>query len=81
MLRISIAYRRRQAAKALAFTSDELYTRLLQELDKAKIFVTPESAAAAKSSSSAATAVPAKEASTSPPANTATTDTSSSSKK
>ncbi|KAF0700918.1 Aste57867_8566 [Aphanomyces stellatus] len=39
MLQIVITYRRRQANKQLAFNADELYTRLMQELDTAKIFV------------------------------------------
>ncbi|KAG9400358.1 hypothetical protein AC1031_010578 [Aphanomyces cochlioides] len=38
MLQICISYRRRQANKQLAFNADELYTRLMQELDAAKIF-------------------------------------------
>ncbi len=45
MLQISIAYRKRQANKQLAFNADELYTRLMQELDNAKIFVHLDSAA------------------------------------
>jgi hypothetical protein len=46
MLRIAISYKQREATKALAFNADELYTRLMQELEKAKIFITPDSAAA-----------------------------------
>ncbi|ETV92521.1 hypothetical protein H310_13202 [Aphanomyces invadans] len=38
MLQIVISYQRRQANKQLAFNADELYTRLMQELDAAKIF-------------------------------------------
>ncbi|OQR92707.1 WD repeat protein 35 [Achlya hypogyna] len=48
MLQISISYRRRQANKQLAFNADELYTRLMQELDAAKIFVSLESDATKK---------------------------------
>ncbi|TMW62516.1 hypothetical protein Poli38472_005134 [Pythium oligandrum] len=78
MLRIGISYMKRKAAKALAFNSNELYTRLMQELDKAKIFVNPESAAATSSSKSAGTALPPsasgdeknKEEKTSPPSST-----------
>jgi hypothetical protein len=68
MLRISISYKKRQAAKALAFNADELHTKLLQELDKAKIFVHAESAAATTSSNSTGAALPAtaKEETTSP---------------
>lgn len=58
MLRMAISYKKRQAAKALAFNADELYTRLLQELDKAKIFVAADSRAATESSKSHSTALP-----------------------
>ncbi|TYZ60327.1 hypothetical protein PybrP1_010820, partial [[Pythium] brassicae (nom. inval.)] len=58
MLRMAISYKKRQAAKALAFNADELYTRLIQELDKAKIFVAADSSAAIASSKSHGTALP-----------------------
>ncbi|KAJ8550446.1 hypothetical protein ON010_g10623 [Phytophthora cinnamomi] len=73
MLRMAISYKKRQAAKALAFNADELYTRLMQELDKARIFVDADSSAATKASSSAGAALPPsktpsqKEETTSPP--------------
>lgn len=77
MLRMAISYHKRQAAKALAFTSDELYTRLMQELDKAKIFVHSQSIAATSTSLSSGAALPAtipnekkKEETTIPPSNT-----------
>lgn len=53
MLRLAISYKKRQAAKALAFNADELYTRLMQELDKARIFVDADSNAATQASNSA----------------------------
>jgi hypothetical protein len=59
MLRIMISYRQREAAKALAFNADELHTRLMQELDKAKIFVVPDSAAAGTKQAAAAAAAAA----------------------
>ena len=43
MLQIAIMYNRRKANKRLAFNAEELYTRLLQELDKAKIFIKADS--------------------------------------
>lgn len=58
MLRMAISYRKRQAAKALAFNADELYTRLIQELDRAKIFVAADSSAATASSKSHNTELP-----------------------
>lgn len=58
MLRLSISYKKRQAAKALAFNADELYNRLLQELDRAAIFVHRESAATSTASTSPAAALP-----------------------
>lgn len=73
MLRMAISYKKRQAAKALAFNADELYTRLMQELDKARIFVDADSSAATKASNSSAAALPPskspnkKEETTSPP--------------
>uniref|UniRef100_K3WM40 Uncharacterized protein n=1 Tax=Globisporangium ultimum (strain ATCC 200006 / CBS 805.95 / DAOM BR144) TaxID=431595 RepID=K3WM40_GLOUD len=73
MLRMAISYKKRQAAKALAFNADELYTRLIQELDKAKIFVNPESTAALMSSKSPGAVLPpaaAKKEETSPPSAT-----------
>lgn len=71
MLRFAISYKKRQAAKALAFNADELYTRLIQELDKAKIFVNADSSAAQASSTSVGAALPAtKKEETSPPSAT-----------
>ncbi|KAL4133568.1 hypothetical protein PRIC2_003885 [Phytophthora ramorum] len=73
MLRLAISYKKRQAAKALAFNADELYTRLMQELDKARIFVDADSNSAAQASSSTGAALPPsktsmkKEETTSPP--------------
>ncbi|GMF25436.1 unnamed protein product [Phytophthora fragariaefolia] len=73
MLRMAISYKKRQAAKALAFNADELYTRLMQELDKARIFVNADSSAGTQASSSAGAALPPsktsskKEETTSPP--------------
>ncbi|KAF1331198.1 hypothetical protein FI667_g4547, partial [Globisporangium splendens] len=60
-------------AKPLAFNADELYTRLIQELDKVKIFVNPESSAALMSSKSPGAVLPpaaAKKEETSPPSAT-----------
>lgn len=45
MLHIDISYERRKANKNLAFNAEELYTRLMQELDTAQIFINPDSAA------------------------------------
>ncbi|GMF31451.1 unnamed protein product [Phytophthora lilii] len=73
MLRLAISYKKRQAAKALAFNADELYTRLMQELDKARIFVTADSSAETIASNSPGAALPPsktttkKEETTSPP--------------
>ncbi|CEG49204.1 uncharacterized protein PHALS_06978 [Plasmopara halstedii] len=39
MLQITISYKKRQAVKTLAFNANELYTHLIQEMDKARIFV------------------------------------------
>lgn len=58
MLRMAISYKKRQAAKALAFNADELYTRLIQELDRAKIFVHAASGAALASSKSPGAVLP-----------------------
>lgn len=58
MLRMVISYKKRQAAKALAFNADELYTRLIQELDRAKIFVSADSSAALSSSTSIGSVLP-----------------------
>ncbi|DAZ96076.1 TPA: hypothetical protein N0F65_005854 [Lagenidium giganteum] len=60
MLRMGISYKQRKAAKALAFNSDELYTRMMQEFDKAKVFVNPESLSATTSSNSSGAVLPAK---------------------
>lgn len=59
MLRVTISYRKRQAANALAFNADELYSRLSQELDRAGIFVDKDSSAAVKTSASSGAALPA----------------------
>ncbi|KAG7386680.1 WD repeat-containing protein 35 [Phytophthora pseudosyringae] len=73
MLRLAISYKKRQAAKALAFNADELYTRLMQELDKARIFVDADSSSSTQASNSAGAALPSsktatkKEETTSPP--------------
>ncbi|KAF4316770.1 hypothetical protein G195_009819 [Phytophthora kernoviae 00238/432] len=64
MLRLSISYKKRQAAKALAFNADELYTRLMQELDKARIFVDSDSRATTQASSSPSAALPPSKTST-----------------
>jgi hypothetical protein len=58
MLRLAISYKKRQAAKALAFNADELYTRLMQELDKARIFADADSSSATQASASAGAALP-----------------------
>lgn len=58
MLRMAISYKKRQAAKALAFNADELYTRLIQELDRARIFVDADSSAALSSSTSTGAVLP-----------------------
>ncbi|KUF87047.1 WD repeat protein 35 [Phytophthora nicotianae] len=58
MLRLAISYNKRQAAKALAFNADELYKRLMQEIDKARIFVDADSDASTQVSTSTGAAVP-----------------------
>lgn len=45
MLRLAISYKKRQAPKAFAFNANELYTRLIQEMYKAHIFIDTESSA------------------------------------
>ncbi|KAF1792364.1 Tetratricopeptide-like helical domain [Phytophthora cactorum] len=57
MLRLAISYNKRHATKALAFNVDELYTRLMQEMDKARIFVDADSSASAQVSTSTGAAV------------------------
>lgn len=71
MLRMAISYKKRQAAKALAFNADELYTRLIQELDRARIFVDADSSAARSSSTSIGAVLPPATSSSSSTAATA----------
>lgn len=71
MLHVAISYRKRQAAKALAFNADELYSRLSQELDRAGIFADKDSAAAVRASASSAAALPTSLAAASSTAATA----------
>ncbi|KAG6964097.1 hypothetical protein JG687_00006171 [Phytophthora cactorum] len=65
MLRLAISYNKRHATKALAFNADELYTRLMQEMDKARIFVDADSSASAQVSTSTGAAVPPSKTATS----------------
>jgi hypothetical protein len=76
MLRVTISYRKRQAAKALAFNADELYSRLTQELDRAGIFADKDSAAAVRASASSAAALPSSLAVVASPTSTAATASS-----
>lgn len=39
MLQIFISYNRKKANKRLAFNSEELYTKVMQDMDQAKIFI------------------------------------------